>query len=115
MRWSELICNYIVQFSRYFDTIYDRELFRDDIALNMLYILTSDDVERGNIIATREIRDQLTHLQSKGNKKEVTELSTWCDGGGISACRANDRFIYFSTWKLRNRCHRMAASNFPTA
>lgn len=47
----------------------------DNIALNLLYILTLSDVERGWIITTNEIRDQLSSLQSRGNKKEYLEIA----------------------------------------
>lgn len=43
----------------------------DKIALNLLYIQTSSDVDRGWILTTNEIKDQLNSLQSNGNKKEV--------------------------------------------
>lgn len=43
----------------------------DKIALNLLYIQTSSDVDRGWILTTNEIKDQLNILQSNGNKKEV--------------------------------------------
>lgn len=57
--------------------MYDRELLNDDIALNILYILTLNDVEREVILATREIREHLDYLQSKGNKKEVGNTTRW--------------------------------------
>lgn len=44
---------------------------RSKIALNLLYIETSSDVDRGWILTTNEIKDQLNHLQSNGNKKKV--------------------------------------------
>lgn len=43
----------------------------DKIALNLLYIQTSSDVDRGWILTTNEVKDQLDALQSNGNKKEV--------------------------------------------
>lgn len=64
-------------FRSFFDTVYDRELLNDDIALNILYILTLNDVEREVILATREIREHLDYLQSKGNKKEVGNTTRW--------------------------------------
>lgn len=55
----------------YWDPYYDQHLMLDKIALNMLYIQTSSDVDRGWILTTNEIKDQLNSLQSNGNKKEV--------------------------------------------
>lgn len=47
----------------------------DNIALNVLYILTLSDVERGWILATGEQREQLHKLQHAGNKREYLEVA----------------------------------------
>lgn len=47
----------------------------DSIALNVLYILTLSDVERGWILATHEQREQLHKLQQSGNKREYLEVA----------------------------------------
>ena len=44
---------------------------QDSIALNLLYILTNSDIDRGWTITTNEQRNQLNSLQATGNKKEV--------------------------------------------
>ncbi len=46
----------------------------DKIALNLLYIQTSSDVDRGWILTTNDIKDQLNDLQLNGNKKEVCSI-----------------------------------------
>lgn len=56
----------------YWDSVYDQALFNNSVALNLLYILTLNDVDRGWILSNSEIRDQLYALQVKGNKKEVS-------------------------------------------
>lgn len=55
----------------YWDPEYDQALMHNSIALNLLYILTLSDIDRGWIMTTPEIRQQLNALQAKGNKKEV--------------------------------------------
>lgn len=62
---------HVSSISSYWDPYYDQHLMLDKIALNLLYIQTSSDVDRGWILATHEIKDQLSSLQSNGNKKEV--------------------------------------------
>lgn len=58
----------------YWDSSYDQYLMQDSIALNLLYILTLSDIERGWIITPNEIQDQLNILQARGNKKEVIHI-----------------------------------------
>uniref|UniRef100_A0A1B0DJZ4 Uncharacterized protein n=1 Tax=Phlebotomus papatasi TaxID=29031 RepID=A0A1B0DJZ4_PHLPP len=48
---------------------------RDNIALNLLFIQTLSDIERGWILTTKEARDELTNLQAHGNKKEFLEVA----------------------------------------
>lgn len=55
----------------YWDPAYDQALMHNSIALNLLYILTLSDIDRGWIMTTPEIGQQLNELQAKGNKKEV--------------------------------------------
>lgn len=58
-------------FSSYWDCSYDEALFSNSVALNLLYILTLSDVERGWILNHSNDREQLYSLQMEGNKKEV--------------------------------------------
>lgn len=55
----------------YWDPCYDAQLLQDSVALNLLYIVTLSDIERGWIIASNDVKNQLNQLQIKGNKKEV--------------------------------------------
>lgn len=48
----------------------------NSIALNLLYILTLSDVDRGWIFGDSEARKQLYALQMKGNKKDVSFIIT---------------------------------------
>lgn len=47
---------------------------QDSIAMNVLYILTNSDIERGWILATNECKNQLQTMQTKGNKKDVRNI-----------------------------------------
>ncbi|XP_055692979.1 sorting nexin-17 [Lutzomyia longipalpis] len=67
-------CKIVIR-KNYWDPCYDLELMRDSIALNLLFIQTLSDVERGWILTTKEARDQLTKLQTHGNKKEFLEVA----------------------------------------
>lgn len=44
---------------------------QDSIALNMLYILTLSDCDRGWIICNSTVKEELATLKANGNKKEV--------------------------------------------
>lgn len=58
----------------YWDPCYDVELMRDRIALNLLYMQALSDVKRGWIVTTRDLAEQLTNLQARGNKSEYLEI-----------------------------------------
>lgn len=70
-QWED--CKIVIRTS-YWDANYDLELMRDRIALNLLYIQVLSDVERGWIITTRDLAEQLTDLQARGNKREYVEI-----------------------------------------
>ncbi|BES94589.1 Hypothetical protein NTJ_07398 [Nesidiocoris tenuis] len=59
----------------YWDPGYDLELMTDRAALNLLYVQTVSDIERGWIQCGRNTSDQLTALQSRGAKYEYLELA----------------------------------------
>lgn len=61
----------------------------DKIALNLLFIQTSSDVDRGWILTTNEIKDQLNSLQSNGNEKEVRFHSVSASGKNIFCLTKN--------------------------
>lgn len=67
-------CKIVIRKS-YWDPCYDQQLMQDKIALNLLYIQTVSDIEYDWIIATKDIKDQLTNLQERGNKKEYLEIA----------------------------------------
>lgn len=62
---------FFVLFS-YWDPIYDLQLMQNSIALNMLYILTLSDCDRGWIICNSTVKEELATLKANGNKKEVS-------------------------------------------
>lgn len=66
-------CRIIIR-KNYWDPQYDLELMHDKIALNLLYIQTLSDVERGWIIASNDIKDQLSTLQARGNKRDYMKI-----------------------------------------
>lgn len=70
-QWDD--CKIVIRTS-YWDANYDLELMRDRIALNLLYIQALSDVERGWILTSRDLSDQLTDLQARGNKREYLEI-----------------------------------------
>lgn len=47
----------------------------DPVAVNLLYVQTVAEIEKGWIIATRDIKSQLTSLQVSLAKKEYMELA----------------------------------------
>lgn len=60
-------CKIVIRKS-YWDAAYDLELIKHKISLNLLYIQTLNDIERGWIIATKGIKEDLTTLQATGRK-----------------------------------------------
>ncbi|CAH1406339.1 unnamed protein product [Nezara viridula] len=59
----------------YWDIDYDLELMLDSAALNVIYVQTISDIERGWIVCNRGVREQLATLQARGAKKEYIELA----------------------------------------
>lgn len=49
----------------------DMDLFDHRVTLNLLYIQTVSDVERGWIQASAETKKQLASMQARGAKREV--------------------------------------------
>lgn len=62
-------------FSSYWDPDYDLELMSNPVALNLLYVQTVSEVERGWILCSKEIQMQLASLQARGAKREYVELA----------------------------------------
>ncbi|CAH0562621.1 unnamed protein product [Brassicogethes aeneus] len=67
--------NKIVIRKSYWDISYDLSLMNDPIALNLLYVQTVTDIERGWILSTREVKSQLTNLQVRLAKREYLDLA----------------------------------------
>jgi len=44
----------------------------NQVALNLLYVQTVADVERGWVLSSKEVKQQLASLQARGAKKEVS-------------------------------------------
>ncbi|KAK7863146.1 hypothetical protein R5R35_012761 [Gryllus longicercus] len=59
----------------YWDPSYDLELLQDKVALNLLYVQTVADVERGWVLIGTDTQQQLASLQSRGAKREYLELA----------------------------------------
>ncbi|XP_068916093.1 sorting nexin-17 isoform X2 [Tenebrio molitor] len=59
----------------YWDCNYDQELMTDPVALNLLYVQTVCDVEKGWINCTRDVKMKLSNLQSRLVKREYIELA----------------------------------------
>lgn len=59
----------------YWDPGYDLELMSNQVALNMLYIQTVADVERGWVLSSKEMRQQLASLQARGAKREYLDVA----------------------------------------
>ncbi|PSN32989.1 Sorting nexin-17, partial [Blattella germanica] len=59
----------------YWDPGYDLELMSNQVALNMLYVQTVADVERGWVLCSRETQQNLASLQARGAKKEYLDLA----------------------------------------
>lgn len=66
-------CQIVIR-KNYWDPSYDLDLMRDKIALNLLYIQSISDVEKGWIIASPETRQILSSLQVSGNKIEYMNI-----------------------------------------
>lgn len=66
-------CQIVIR-KNYWDPNYDLDLMRDKIALNLLYIQSISDFERGWVIASVETRQCLNSLQMSGNKIEYMKV-----------------------------------------
>lgn len=67
--------NKVVLRKSYWDPEYDIELMSNPVAMNLLYVQTVSDVERGWILCSTEMQSQLTSLQARGAKREYVELA----------------------------------------
>lgn len=55
----------------YWDVGYDVKLMNNSVAMNLLYIQAVAEVQRGWILVTDELKNQLTTLQNYEKKREV--------------------------------------------
>lgn len=55
----------------YWDVAFDFEMLHDSVALNLLYIQASAEVERGWIPVTEELQRRLNTLKERNTKEEV--------------------------------------------
>lgn len=67
--------NKIVIRKSYWDPNYDFELMTDPVSLNLLYVQTLTEIEKGWIIATKEVKSQLASLQASLAKREYVETA----------------------------------------
>jgi sorting nexin-17 len=72
---TNIKCHQLVIRKVYWDTGYDEKLFADKVALNLLYAQTLNDVERGWVECSKEVRRKLTTLQARGAKREYVEMA----------------------------------------
>lgn len=63
---------FIFSLFSYWDPIYDLQLMQNSIALNLVYILTLSDCDRGWIICNSTVTEELATLKANGNKREVS-------------------------------------------
>lgn len=66
-------CQIVIR-KNFWDPNYDLDLMRDRIALNLLYIQSISDMEKGWVIASSETRQRLSLLQAAGNKHEYMNV-----------------------------------------
>lgn len=66
-------CQIVIR-KNYWDSNYDLDLMQDKIALNLLYIQSISDMEKGWAIANLETRQRLNSLQVSNNKKEYMKV-----------------------------------------
>lgn len=59
----------------YWDAALDEDLFGDRVALNVLYLIAHHEVEKGHVVASKEVRHRLTALQAMGEKVEYLRLA----------------------------------------
>uniref|UniRef100_UPI00398EE8B7 sorting nexin-17 isoform X6 n=1 Tax=Pristiophorus japonicus TaxID=55135 RepID=UPI00398EE8B7 len=65
----------IVLRKSYWDSAYDNDVMENRVGLNLLYVQTVADIERGWILVNKEQHRQLKSLQEKGSKKEFISLA----------------------------------------
>ncbi|XP_007891171.1 sorting nexin-17 isoform X1 [Callorhinchus milii] len=65
----------IVLRKSYWDSMYDNDIMENRVGLNLLYVQTVSDIERGWILVNKEQHRQLKSLQEKGSKKEFIGLA----------------------------------------
>lgn len=66
-------CQIVIR-KNFWDPNYDLDLMRDRIALNLLYIQSISDMEKGWVISSTETRQRLSSLQTTGNKHEYMNI-----------------------------------------
>ena len=66
-------CNIVIR-KNYWDSKYDLVLMRDEISLNILYIQSISDMEKGWIISNPETRQRLKKLEASNSKLEYLKL-----------------------------------------
>lgn len=59
----------------YWDSGWDDALMDDRVALNLAYVQTLSDVERGWVVVPKDTQRQLATLQAKGSKREYLQLA----------------------------------------
>lgn len=65
----------IVLRKSYWDINYDLELMTDPVSLNLLYVQTVSDIERGWIFCSNNVKMELVQFQARLEKKEYIEIA----------------------------------------
>ncbi|XP_067929125.1 sorting nexin-17-like [Watersipora subatra] len=59
----------------FWDTSMDEDLIEDRVAMNLLYVQATSDIDRGWVVADKEQHKRLAALQQKNSKKEYLRLA----------------------------------------
>uniref|UniRef100_UPI00398E7375 sorting nexin-17 isoform X7 n=1 Tax=Pristiophorus japonicus TaxID=55135 RepID=UPI00398E7375 len=84
----------IVLRKSYWDSAYDNDVMENRVGLNLLYVQTVADIERGWILVNKEQHRQLKSLQEKGSKKEVPLANGTANSPGKTETKLELAFEY---------------------
>ncbi|XP_043263744.1 sorting nexin-17 isoform X2 [Colletes gigas] len=74
-KYIHTIGSRVVLGKNYWDVGYDLELMTNAVAMNLLYIQTVAEIQRGWILVADELQDRLTTSQSHAKKKEYLDIA----------------------------------------
>ncbi|XP_065652124.1 sorting nexin-17 isoform X2 [Hydra vulgaris] len=82
----------IVIRKNYWNSKYDEDLINDRVAMNLLYVQTVDDLDRGWVLCTNEQKSKLNDLQERNLRKEFLQMTSKLKFYGYThylPCKAN--------------------------